>query len=487
MTRDPIIRPVADHVRLAARQRPGALAVLDPAGPIAYRMLVDDVDALATELLEQGLTRADMVGLHLGFSYLHLLMILALDRLSIPSMAFPTVGSDPPPPRIEPYHDVTVLISGTVVPADPPCRWITVADHRRPKLGTADAARLATLDSPPDSLLRIMWSSGTTGGPKGTPMTRAVLARRLILRRLLHGVGPHTRAFAGMSLATPPGYLMPLATLASGGAVILPHPTTDFINLANLVGVTTTSGQPTMLATLIGKGRLETMACFEVAGANLPAKLALEARRTLTPNLWIDYGTSETGRIAGADAAIADNNVAGYVIPWITAEIVDAADRPLPPGQEGRLRVRGAQIITGYYKNEAATRRNFRDGWFYPGDVGILTAERLLRITGRVEDLIVHDGISLSPGPLEDAMRELAGVRDVAVFPVLRADHAPEIGAAFVLEPGVDAQAVRAAAAARLGSRAPSRIILVDRLPRNENGKVLRRDLVALALRDVRD
>jgi acyl-CoA synthetase (AMP-forming)/AMP-acid ligase II len=472
---------LVDDIRFQARVRPQALAVFGPHGPVTYATLVHDVDALATELLERNLTRRDMVGLHLGFSYLHVLLMLALDRISVASITLPAAGDAPP--AIAPQHGVSVVISGRPAPATPPCRWITLADHQRPKLGPIDTARLGALDAPADAVLRVIWSSGTTGGIKGTPLDRTMLARRLMLRRLLHGVGPHTRAFTGMPFSTPPGYLMVLASLAAGGSVILPNPAVDFVTYANLLGVTATVASPAVLATLIGKGRLETVDSLEVVGANLSAKLAQEARATLTANLSIDYGTSETGRIAGGDAAlaIADPTAAGFVIPWIDLEIVDAAERPLPPGQEGRLRVRGAQVIAGYHRDEAATRRNFRNGWFYPGDLGVVSADGLLRVTGRVEDVIRRSDTLVSPVPIEEVIAGVPGVRDVAVFGLDDPNGTQEICAALVLEPGADTAAIRGAAAAQLGDRMPARLLVLDQLPRNENGKVMRRTLVALA------
>src|SRR5271168_5085525 len=217
-------------------------------------------------------------------------------------------------------------------------------------------------------------------------------------------------------------YARAVAVLSAGGAVVLPCPPIDFVSLANTVGVTTTCGSPSMLAELLGRRgdavrRLETMESFEVLGEHLPVKLAQDARSFLTPNISNEYGATETDRVATADAAvcIADPSAAGFLTPWIEAEIVDAADRPVPNGQEGRLRVRGAPVIAGYYRNDDATRRNFRDGWFYLGDIGIITDHGLLRVTGRIEDQITRDGVSISVLPLEEMIRAVPGVRDVAV------------------------------------------------------------------------
>ncbi len=475
-----------DHLAFQARLRPGALAVFGPAGPVSFQALVRDIDGFATELLERGLTRADMVGIQLGSSYLHVVAITALDRLSIASMSFAPDDPAPPPP-VARQLGVTAIVSTRAAPAAPPCRWITVADEHQPRFGKADSARLAQFDNPPDALIRVKWSSGTTGGAKGLPQSRAVLMLRLQRRRLLRTYGPHTRYFAMTPLsAAQPHWAF--AALSAGGAVVLPNPSVDFITLANTLGVTATVAPPARLAELLGGRepvyRLETMQCFDIVGAHLPGQLAREARVHLTPNLWIGYGTTETDRVSMGDAAvcIVDASAVGHITPWAACEIVDAADRPVPAAQEGFVRIRTDHADAGYYGNEAVTRRNFRNGWFYPGDVGALGADGMLRITGRVEDVIVRDGVGHSPLPIEEAIRGLAGVRDVAVFAVPTADG-NEICAALVLDAGADAATIRTGAAVRLGDRAPARMFQVESLPRNLNGKVMRRTLVDWALR----
>jgi acyl-coenzyme A synthetase/AMP-(fatty) acid ligase len=108
----------------------------------------------------------------------------------------------------------------------------------------------------------------------------------------------------------------------------------------------------------------------------------------------------------------------------------------------------------------------------------MITEAGLLRITGRVEDVILRDGVTDSPLPLEEAIRGLPGVRDVAVFALPHADGSQVVCAALVLDPGADAAAIQAGVAARLGTQAPTRMVRVEQLPRNPNGKVLRRELI---------
>ncbi|MBV8167038.1 MAG: acyl--CoA ligase [Alphaproteobacteria bacterium] len=485
MARD---RSVSHHLAFQAQLRPHALAVLGPAGPVTYRALAHDVEALATEFLAHGFDPAGLVGLHLGYTYLHLLAILALERLNIPSSSLGAADLATAP-DVPPTFGLQALISTAAAPVAPPCRWITVGDPHRPTLDAPDTARLAGIQRRADDVVRVSWSSGTTGGMKGAPLTRAVQDQRLTARRWLHGLSPRTRYFTGMPFSQPFGYTVPLAVLSAGGLVILPGPAGDFVAFANALGVTLTGATPTILRALLERGesptrRLETIESFEVVGSQLPGPLA-DALRALSPNFTIGYGTTESHRIATGNAAlaIADPGAVGHVLPWVEVEIVDAEDRAVSAGREGVLRVRSPQTVAGYWRDPIATQRNFRGGWFYPGDLGALDANRLLRITGRTADVIVRDGAMLSPVPLEAEIRAIPGVRDVAVFPLAGADGAALVAAALELDPSGDEAAMRAAVTARLGERAPEAVFLIDALPRNDAGKVVRAELVNWALR----
>src|SRR5258706_2022225 len=120
-------------------------------------------------------------------------------------------------------------------------------EHGRPKLGAPDPARLGAIRRAGDDLVRVGWSSGTTGGMKGAPITRALQAHRIAARRWLHALSPRTRYFTGMPFSQPFGYNLPLAVLSAGGLVILPSPAGDLVAVADSVGVTLTGATPAML------------------------------------------------------------------------------------------------------------------------------------------------------------------------------------------------------------------------------------------------
>src|SRR4051812_21865496 len=114
-----------DQILFRARSRPNALAVFGAAGPVSFQALIRDVDGLSGELAERGLGGSDMVGIELGLSYLHLLVILALDRLGVASSSL-RPATERPTPALLRQLAVTAVVSAEPAPADAPCAWITM-------------------------------------------------------------------------------------------------------------------------------------------------------------------------------------------------------------------------------------------------------------------------------------------------------------------------------------------------------------------------
>src|SRR5262249_19018149 len=150
--------------------------------------------------------------------------------------------------------------------------------------------------------------------------------------------------------------------------------------------------------------------------------------------------------------------------------------QPLPAGQSGEIRARSEPMPAGYYRDEARSRTAFRDGWFHTADRGRLGADGKLRIEGRLDELINLGGPKLRPGVREEQRWQRPLVREAAAFAVDGADGAPHLAAALALAPGTDPAAV-AGHCRELGFTAPDSVLLLESLPRNDLGKVLRAEL----------
>jgi acyl-CoA synthetase (AMP-forming)/AMP-acid ligase II len=171
----------------------------------------------------------------------------------------------------------------------------------------------------------------------------------------------------------------------------------------------------------------------------------------------------------------------GILVPWVQAEAVTGDGEILPLGVEGILRFRSEDMATSYLNDPLASAEQFKDGWFYPGDLGIVSHRRTLSVTGRSTERINAGGMKTSPGLIEDVVGSYDGIKECAVFGVPDHMGVEQICAAVVAGPQVDIENLRDYCASKLGVRAPRRFVRLAKLPRNENGKILRGDLAGLA------
>jgi acyl-coenzyme A synthetase/AMP-(fatty) acid ligase len=201
-------------------------------------------------------------------------------------------------------------------------------------------------------------------------------------------------------------------------------------------------------------------------------------RDALTDNLWVLYATSEVGMISRASPDQHDTFPEGVGFPadGVTVEILDANGERVAPGEIGEIRVRKPGFFQGYM---GETSENFADGWFYPRDLVSMRQGEPLIFHGRADDVMILNGINIYPTAIEDVLEAQPGVVEAVAYPVKSRIHGEIPVAAVVLKedarcnPAELLDRCRAA----LGVRAPRQIFVVESLPRNASGKVLRRVL----------
>jgi acyl-CoA synthetase (AMP-forming)/AMP-acid ligase II len=168
----------------------------------------------------------------------------------------------------------------------------------------------------------------------------------------------------------------------------------------------------------------------------------------------------------------------GYIQPGVTVQAVDGSDQVLPPLQDGVLRVRNSHMVSGYLGDPETTKAVFRDGYFYSGDVGHVTPEGILVITGRAKTALNIGGDTVSPEFVEDVVAGCPGVQECAVFAANNDLGIAELTLLVVASSPINGAAVQRYCASRLPpSCAPARVFQVDALPRGGQGKLDRKRL----------
>ncbi len=382
------------------------------------------------------------------------------------------------------------------------------ADHAR-RIESLRAASPATrsvaiesIDLPPAPVLRldgrtraaVYFTSGSTGRPKGVSMGHAFLLADSVLQANDACMAPSDRAdllYAPAFSAT----LMPLiGTLVTGASL---HPFDSRAWLHRLPhwlierSISVSRATTAILRFLCATGMRPTpsLRLLSVTGETLRAADVAAFRRTFAPHVVLrhGYGSSEARTIAHsffhADDAVDDPVPVAAGLPDREISIVAADGRTLPPGEEGEVVVTARRLADGYL-GDAGGRTRFvplADGRtrLHTGDLGRLDAEGRLFLLGRLDDMVKVRGQRVEPSVVERAIAGVDGVEDAAVLAFARKDGATGL-AAFVAARGVDVATLRAALVPILEPAAvPERIEILQTLPKNANGKVDRRRLLA--------
>jgi fatty-acyl-CoA synthase len=216
----------------------------------------------------------------------------------------------------------------------------------------------------------------------------------------------------------------------------------------------------------------------------MPVEVLHEIRERLPEvRLWNFYGQTEMAPLAtilGPEEQLSHAGSAGRAALNVETLVVDDQDNPVPPGTVGEIVHRSPHAMLGYYKDEARTAEAFRNGWFHSGDLGVLDEDGRLAVVDRKKDMIKTGGENVASREVEEAIYQLEGVAEVAVFGVDHPRWIEAVVAVVVPKPGASLAADDVIAHARAhlaGYKTPKHVVVTDALPKNPSGKILKREL----------
>ena len=347
----------------------------------------------------------------------------------------------------------------------------------------------------PDSLALLMYTSGTTGVPKGVMLTQANLTANARAIAAEHALGQQDRVLGVLPLYHINAFAVTmLAPLASGGSLAMAprFSATRFWDQALGSRCTWINVVPTMMAFLLeadaadAKDLSALRFCRSASAALAPEHLRAFERR-FGIGVIETMGLTETAAPAFSNPLQAEQRKLGSVgrASGGQACVIDPQGRPMPDGQTGELAIRGPHVMRGYYKDEGATAATFTaDGWLRTGDMGHRDADGFYFVTGRLKELIIKGGENIAPREIDEVLLAHPAVRDGAAVGIPDARYGQEIMACIVLREGhaADEPALRAFCTERLGRyKTPSQFRFVAELPRGPSGKVQRLKLAGLA------
>jgi fatty-acyl-CoA synthase len=342
-----------------------------------------------------------------------------------------------------------------------------------------------------DDVHRLMYTSGTTGRPKGVMITHANLAWKNYAHITEFGF-----TSADLGLACGPLYhvgaldLTTTSLIAVGATTIIHRQfdASDVVDELERSRVTTVWLAPAMINAIMALPDIERRDLSSVrlvinGGEKMPIPLIERLQRTF-PSAWFAdaYGLTETvsgDTFLDRDSIVTKLGSVGRPCLYLELEIWDERGASLPPGQPGEVVLRGPKVFKGYWRDPDATSAAFAGGWFHTGDIGVVDTDGYLYIVDRLKDMIVSGGENIASSEVERVLYEHDSVVEAAV--VGRPDDRwGEVPVAFVVSssPATTPDELIEHCRPQLARfKVPRDVVLVDALPRNPSGKVLKREL----------
>ena len=351
-----------------------------------------------------------------------------------------------------------------------------------PEPGLADRA--------PDDTAVILYTSGTTGTPKGAELTHANLSSNVAAVVALHSFGEDDVLLGALPLFHSFGQTCSMNAAVASGATLSLMSRFDAGRALDIIErdrATVFQGVPTMYSALLNHPSREA---FDVStlrecvsgGASLPAEVLRGFEEAFGCTLLEGYGLSETSPVASSNQSDRERRPGsvGSPIDGVSMRIVDDNGDEVPVGERGEIVIRGPNVMKGYWGRPDATADAIRDGWFHSGDIGVMDADGYFFIVDRIKDMIIRGGYNVYPREVEEVLYEHPAVREVAVVGVPDPELGEEVAAAVALKDGAaaDEAELRDFVKARVAPyKYPRRITFFRDLPKGPSGKIVKREI----------
>jgi len=470
---------------------PDRIAVEAPEGQHTFRELCERAARMAQQFSREGAKPGDRIGIAMMRSDEALIAVLATWFLDASALLLDFRARAAERSKLAAVLSVRMFVEDKAAPGTEsypafrlPLNW--AVEPANPSFSTPRSAG--------DAVAIIGVSSGTTGMPQPVALSHACLFARYAMARATPQWHTGSRLLVTTPLAFSATRKHVLSRLLDGDTVIFAPPINAPEELAELA---LKSHATTMLTVpAIARGLLTIappstplfpeMDWLMCCGAPMLPQEKIDVRDRLSRGFVQNYGSTMAGMITLLETSDIQmhSHTVGRPLPHVLVEILDPKGRVLPPGESGQIRVRtpgaGAnlRLATGTPERESDL---LVDGWIYPGDLAVLDADGFLSIVGRLSDIIIRGGVNVYPGEVEEVLTAHPAVAEAAVVAWPDKIVGEELAAFVVAKSDVTPQQLLAWCRSRLQpDKQPREIFLIERMPRNANGKLVRRELTDL-------
>ena len=470
---------LADALDIHARARPSHPALIEGDRVLTHAQFAHRVRCMAAWLRGLALPADQPVGICLRDTAQHVVALYAVARAGIAILPMDVRWT------AEEQRNVATHFGACLVLIEPDMALLPGLRCVQPE--EADEAGIV-FASDAEAPFVLSLSSGTTGRPKGPLIAHRHFLARFRTHWINLGLNGRDRFICATPLYFGGGRTFAMSVLFSGGTLILKPPPCapeDLIACVASEQATSLFLVPTQFRRLLALddaalAPLRGLNLLFSSGAPLSPDERMAIRDRLCPRFFEYYASTEGGGVSllTPDDIATHGQTVGRPVFAVEVEVVDAQDQPLPPGETGLLRYRGPACATAYHRDPEASAEAFRQGWFYPGDLASLDADGFVTLRGRQKDMIIRAGINIYPPDIEAALNAHPAVAESAVLGWPSREFGEEIAAFVRLTAACEPEALLAHARTLLPRpKWPRAVFVIDELPRNSGGKVVKREL----------
>jgi long-chain acyl-CoA synthetase len=347
------------------------------------------------------------------------------------------------------------------------------------------------VDTAEDDTAVILYTSGTTGKPKGAELTHQNLFRNAdVSSRTTCEIGQGDIVLGALPLFHSFGQTVGMNASLKVGACLTLVPRFDPAEALETMqrdGVTHFYGVPTMFGALLHYPERESFDTSSLrncitGGASMPVEVLHGFEQAFDAKVLEGYGLSETSPVACSNHPDMERKAGsiGTPIEGVEMQLVDEDDNPVDQGEVGEVVIRGHNIMKGYWQRPDATAEAMRGGWFHSGDMARTDEDGYFYIVDRKKDMIIRGGYNVYPREVEEVLYEHPKIREAAVVGVPHNEWGEEIGAAVVLheDEELPAEEISAYVKERIAAYKYPRVVwFLDDLPKGPTGKILKREI----------
>jgi long-chain acyl-CoA synthetase len=489
---------LAGRLIATVERYPDATALKLGEATLTYAGLDDLTSRLARFLAERGIEPGDRVGIMLPnvpefaiayYAVLRAGAVVVPMNVLLKEREVAFYLSDPGAKLVFAWHQFEAEARKGAASAGTECMVISPDGFGELLWGVAPRTEVAARAGNDTAV--ILYTSGTTGQPKGAELTQANLDSNAQVCLELFSMRADDIILGALPLFHAFGQTCTLNTAMASGATLVPVPRFDAEKVLATIEsdrVTVFAGVPTMFVALLhhpAREQFDTSSlrlCIS-GGAAMPVEILRGFEAAFGSIILEGYGLSETSPVASFSDPDRERKVGsiGTPVAGVEMKVVDDSRNDVPQGESGEIAIRGNNVMKGYWRRPEATAEAIDDdGWFYSGDIGRIDEDGYFFIVDRKKELVIRGGYNVYPREIEEVLYEHPAVREAAVIGIPHPELGEEIGAAVALKPGAEASEdeLREFAKRRVAAyKYPRYVWFVDELPKGATGKILKREI----------